>query len=54
MSRRLPVKDGLLDWDCAEALNIPDIVKSLDYIQINGAFPVYLAFLQNTYTRDQF
>lgn len=37
---RLPKKHDLLDWDCAEALSIPSIVKSLDYISKNGTFPV--------------
>lgn len=37
---RLPKKHDLLDWDCAEALSIPDIVNSLDYIHQNGTFPV--------------
>jgi nicotinamide/nicotinate riboside kinase len=37
---RLPMKDGLLDWDCVEALSISDIVKSLKYIHENGIFPV--------------
>jgi hypothetical protein len=40
--KSLPVKEGLLDWDCAEALAIPDIVKSLDYIQKNGTLIVRL------------
>lgn len=36
----LPVKDGLLDWDCAAALVIPDIVTSLDHIRQHGNLPV--------------
>lgn len=36
----LPKKHDLLDWDCAEALNIPDIAKSLEHIRQNGTFPV--------------
>ncbi|TAQ89154.1 Ribosylnicotinamide kinase [Chlorociboria aeruginascens] len=35
----LPKKYGLLDWDCAEALSIPDIVKSLEHIHKEGTFP---------------
>ncbi|EKD12740.1 nicotinamide riboside kinase 1 [Drepanopeziza brunnea f. sp. 'multigermtubi' MB_m1] len=35
----LPTKHGLLDWDCAEALSIPDIVKSLQHIHAEGTFP---------------
>src|ERR1700712_3592102 len=36
----LPKKHDLLDWDCAESLNIPNIAKSLDYISKTGTFPV--------------
>lgn len=39
-SDRLPTKDGLVDWDCAEALYIPDMVKALSWIRENGTFPV--------------
>ncbi|RDW82310.1 hypothetical protein BP6252_03422 [Coleophoma cylindrospora] len=35
----LPKKDDLLDWDCAESLNIPDIVTSLEHIREKGTFP---------------
>jgi len=38
--RRLPVKDGLLDWDCAESVNIPDMEKALSHIRSEGTFPV--------------
>lgn len=37
---RLPMKDGLLDWDCAESLNIPDMEKALSHIRLQGTFPV--------------
>lgn len=37
---RLPMKDGLLDWDCAESLNIPDMEKALSHIRSQGTFPV--------------
>ena len=40
MHKSLPVKNDLLDWDCAESLAIPDIVKSLDYIQKKGTLMV--------------
>lgn len=40
MCPSIPLKDGLEDWDCAEALVVPDIVTSLDHIQKHGAFPV--------------
>lgn len=37
---RLPTKNGLLDWDCAEALDIPAMAESLAYIRQHAAFPV--------------
>ncbi|XMA13103.1 hypothetical protein WAI453_005894 [Rhynchosporium graminicola] len=36
----LPIKHGLLDWDCVESLSIPDMVKSLEHIHSEGTFPV--------------
>jgi len=38
----LPKKHDLLDWDCAEALSIPDMVKSLEHIHKEGTFPPQL------------
>ncbi|RYP19836.1 hypothetical protein DL765_003090 [Monosporascus sp. GIB2] len=38
----LPTKDGLLDWDCAEALSIPDMTKALSYIREHGTFPPFV------------
>ncbi|CAL3973570.1 hypothetical protein PZA11_005773 [Diplocarpon coronariae] len=35
----LPTKHGFLDWDCAEAISVPDIVKSLEHIHEEGTFP---------------
>ncbi|KAG7407363.1 Nicotinamide riboside kinase [Fusarium oxysporum f. sp. rapae] len=35
----LPTKNGLLDWDCAEALDIPAMAESLAYICQHAAFP---------------
>lgn len=37
---RLPIKDGLVDWDCAEAINILDMEKALSHIRSDGTFPV--------------
>ncbi|KFY58587.1 hypothetical protein V496_06065 [Pseudogymnoascus sp. VKM F-4515 (FW-2607)] len=37
--KELPTKNGLLDWDCAEALSIPDIKSYLSHIQDHGSFP---------------
>lgn len=38
----LPVKDGLLDWDCAESINIPDMGKALSHIRSEGTFPPFV------------
>ncbi|KAF5869583.1 putative nicotinamide riboside kinase 1 protein [Botrytis fragariae] len=35
----LPKKHDLVDWDCAEALDIPEMVKSLEHIRKEGTFP---------------
>ncbi|KAF4976159.1 hypothetical protein FZEAL_7137 [Fusarium zealandicum] len=35
----LPTKDGLLDWDCAESIDIPAMADSLAYIRQHAAFP---------------
>ncbi|RAL64442.1 hypothetical protein DID88_001918 [Monilinia fructigena] len=35
----LPKKHDLVDWDCAEALNISEMVKSLEHIRKYGTFP---------------
>lgn len=37
---RLPIKDGLVDWDCPEAINISDMKKALSHIRSEGTFPV--------------
>ncbi|KAI0137390.1 nicotinamide riboside kinase 1 [Xylariales sp. AK1849] len=38
----LPTKDGLLDWDCAEAISIPDMTRALAHIRTNGTFPPFV------------
>ncbi|KAH7319661.1 nicotinamide riboside kinase 1 [Stachybotrys elegans] len=35
----LPSKNGLLDWDCAEAIDIPAMADALAYIRQNASFP---------------
>ena len=40
---RLPVKDGLVDWDSAESISIPDMARSLAFIRANGELPVSLS-----------
>lgn len=44
-SARLPFKDGLRDWDCAEALSLDDMLASLQHIRKEGTFPVRHVFL---------
>ncbi|PQE19569.1 nicotinamide riboside kinase 1 protein [Rutstroemia sp. NJR-2017a WRK4] len=36
---KLPKKDDLIDWDCAESLNIPRIAETLEYVHENAALP---------------
>ncbi|KAK4241080.1 nicotinamide riboside kinase [Achaetomium macrosporum] len=36
----LPVKDGLVDWDCPEAISIPDLESALTHIRETGTSPV--------------
>ncbi|OAA55927.1 nicotinamide riboside kinase [Niveomyces insectorum RCEF 264] len=37
----IPVRaDGLADWDCPEALSLPDMQKALAYIRAHGVLPV--------------
>jgi len=36
------MKDGLLDWDCAEAVSVPDMAAALEHIRSEGTFPVGL------------
>ncbi|PSR85569.1 nicotinamide riboside kinase 1 [Coniella lustricola] len=38
----LPVKDGLVDWDSAESLNIPEMEKALLHIRSEGTFPPFV------------
>ncbi|KAG9233838.1 hypothetical protein BJ875DRAFT_441851 [Amylocarpus encephaloides] len=35
----LPMKNGLLDWDCAESLSLLSMAKSLEHIHRDGTFP---------------
>ncbi|KAK4157496.1 nicotinamide riboside kinase, partial [Chaetomidium leptoderma] len=36
----LPIKEGLADWDCPEAISIPDLEAALVHIHETGTFPV--------------
>ncbi|KAI6088998.1 P-loop containing nucleoside triphosphate hydrolase protein [Hypoxylon rubiginosum] len=38
----LPSKDGLLDWDCAEAIDIPEMTRALSHIRTHGTFPPFV------------
>ncbi|KAJ4124353.1 ribosylnicotinamide kinase [Fusarium falciforme] len=35
----LPMRDGLLDWDCPEAIDITGMADSLAYIRQHASFP---------------
>jgi len=39
---QLPFRNGLRDWDCAAALDIPAMVKALNYIREEGQLPGWL------------
>ncbi|KAI5918794.1 P-loop containing nucleoside triphosphate hydrolase protein [Camillea tinctor] len=43
----LPMRDGLLDWDCAEALNIPDMTRALEHIRAEGTFPPFVNSIED-------
>ena len=34
------MRDGLVDWDCSEALSLPDMQRALAHIRATGTFPV--------------
>ncbi|KAL1881126.1 hypothetical protein VTK73DRAFT_4803 [Phialemonium thermophilum] len=36
---QLPVKQGLVDWDCPEAISIPDMERALLHVRATGEFP---------------
>ncbi|KAI1381524.1 P-loop containing nucleoside triphosphate hydrolase protein [Hypoxylon crocopeplum] len=38
----LPSKEGLLDWDCAESISIPDMTRALAHIRAHGTFPPFV------------
>ncbi|KAK0705211.1 nicotinamide riboside kinase 1 [Lasiosphaeris hirsuta] len=35
----LPIKNGLVDWDCPEAISVPDMERALSHIRSTGTFP---------------
>ncbi|OTA04908.1 nicotinamide riboside kinase 1, putative [Trichoderma parareesei] len=35
----LPIKNGLVDWDCPESIDIPAMADALSYIRENASFP---------------
>ncbi|KAK0651309.1 P-loop containing nucleoside triphosphate hydrolase protein [Cercophora newfieldiana] len=36
---QLPIKHGLVDWDCPEAISVPDMEFALHHIRSTGTFP---------------
>ncbi|KAK8039125.1 P-loop containing nucleoside triphosphate hydrolase protein [Apiospora rasikravindrae] len=46
-----PTRDGLLDWDCAAAIDIPGMAKALAYIRQHATFPVSLIQAQKHTSR---
>ncbi|KAK3314937.1 putative nicotinamide riboside protein [Apodospora peruviana] len=45
---QLPIKEGLADWDCPEAISIPDMENALSHIRSTGTFPVSLLLTTTT------
>ncbi|AEO71342.1 uncharacterized protein THITE_2123583 [Thermothielavioides terrestris NRRL 8126] len=43
----LPHKDGFLDWDCLEAISIPDLEAALRHIRETGSVPPTLLSIQD-------
>ncbi|GAB1313340.1 ribosylnicotinamide kinase [Madurella fahalii] len=43
----LPIKDGLADWDCPEAISIPDLELALTHIRATGTFPPTVTSLED-------
>ncbi|ODA83766.1 hypothetical protein RJ55_02282 [Drechmeria coniospora] len=35
----LPSKNGMIDWDCAEAIDVPGMADALSYIRQHATFP---------------
>ncbi|KAI1753663.1 nicotinamide riboside kinase 1 [Xylaria castorea] len=50
MSDRLPSKDGLLDWDCAEAINFDEMARALEHIRAEGTFPPFVNSIEDQNT----
>ncbi|KAK4140876.1 uncharacterized protein C8A04DRAFT_39510 [Dichotomopilus funicola] len=46
----LPIKHGLVDWDCPEAISIPDLEAALVHIRKTGTFPPNLNSLEDLNT----
>ncbi|KAH6620959.1 hypothetical protein B0J18DRAFT_450382 [Chaetomium sp. MPI-SDFR-AT-0129] len=46
----LPIKHGLVDWDCPEAISIPDLEAALAHIRKTGTFPPNLNSLEDLNT----
>ncbi|KAI0412088.1 nicotinamide riboside kinase 1 [Xylaria grammica] len=46
----LPSKDGLLDWDCAEAINFEDMARALEHIYSEGTFPPFVDSIEDKNT----
>ena len=36
----LPIRDGVVDWDCVESVAVADLMAALDHVRQHGALPV--------------
>ena len=49
----LPFRAGLRDWDCAASLDIPALVKALNFIRDNGRLPEWLVSKEDRNTAGE-
>jgi hypothetical protein len=40
MAPRIPIHNGVPDWDCAGALAIPEMAAALEHVVKHGEMPV--------------
>jgi nicotinamide/nicotinate riboside kinase len=38
----IPVRNGILDWDCLDSINLPQLQEALEHIKLHGMSPDWL------------
>jgi nicotinamide/nicotinate riboside kinase len=38
----IPVRNGILDWDCLDSINLPQLQEALEHIKLHGTSPDWL------------